>query len=794
MIRNFLITALRNFTKHKFFTFINITGLSVGMASCLLILSFVFHELSYDKFHSNHKNIYRICARGVIGDTKINQVYTTAKLPETLIMEFGEVVNAVRFRDRHDVKVQVDKDIYNESNIAAVDSTFFSVFNFALTKGASETALTEPNSMVITESTAKRYFGHEDPINKIVKVWESIDFKITGVMKDMPVNSHFHFDVLLSMSTFPEQLNDPWWNNNFKTYIVLSEGADPEALEAKFPEFIKKYVGEGKDDWEEWLASGNNWEYFLQPLSSIHLNSNLNGEFEANGNINYIYIFITAAVLIVIIASVNFMNLSTAKSEQRSKEVGLRKVIGSGKSLLIFQFLYEAIFMSITAFLMSVLLVLAALPWFNSFTGKAFVIWDMYNLTTIPYLLTGVLALGILSGLYPAFYLSSFRPIEVLKSSITGRNNGITLRGVLVVGQFVISIFLILGTLIVYRQLSFIQNANLGFNKEQIIILEGAEALAGKADVFKEKLLSNSNIKNVSTSNTIPGKGFMNWGCSAEGQDGWMTLNMNLTDYNFLETFEISMAQGRYFSNEFPSDSSAIIINESAQKVLNWEDPLQRKIHMINRDYHVIGVIKDYHYESLHSDVRPMGILMSTEVWHTNFASIKITGIDIPETLAFIESNWESITGDFPYQYSFFDQEYQQLYDNEIQTSNMFIFFAIIAIFIACLGLFALSAFVAEKRTKEIGIRKVNGAGINSILVMFSSGFTKWVLIAFIISVPLSYFVMQKWLQNFAYKVELSWWIFMIGGIAALIIALLTVSFQSIKAALKNPVDALRYE
>lgn len=794
MFRNFFVMTLRNFTKNKFFTFINIAGLSVGMASCLLILSFVFLELSYDKFHTNHKNIYRICAKGIIGDTKVNQVYTTAKLPETLKMEFGEVINAVRFRDRHDVKVQVEEQTFNESEIAAVDSTFFDVFSFPLVKGIAKSALVEPNSMVISETTAKRYFGDVDAISKVVKVRESIDFKITGVMKDMPGNSHFHFDVLLSMSTFPDQLNDHWWNNNFKTYIVLNEGASVDALEAKFPDFIKAHVGEGKDDWDEWLASGNNWEYFLQPLSSIHLTSNLNGEFEANGNINYIYIFITAAFLIVIIASVNFMNLSTARSEQRSKEVGLRKVIGSGKSLLVFQFLYEAVFMSFLAFLMSTLLVLAILPWFNTFTGKSFVIWDMYNMTTIPYLLLGVFILGILSGLYPAFYLSSFKPVEVLKSRIIRRRYGISFRGALVVGQFVISIFLILGTLVVYRQLNYLQNVNLGFNKEQIILLEGAQALKEKVDVFKEQLLSHSNIKHASISQTIPGRGFMNWGCAPEEKEGWMTLNVNLTDKNFLETYEMTMVDGRFFSDEFPSDSSAIIINENAQKILDWSDPLQRTIHMNNIEFHVIGVIKDYHYESLHSNVRPMGMMMASEGWHKNYVSIKIKGSEIPATLEFIESKWKSLTGGFPYQYSFFDQEYEQLYNNEAQTSNMFIFFAIIAVFIACLGLFGLSAFVAEKRTKEIGIRKVNGADINTILVLLSSGFTKWVTIAFILSLPLSYFIMQRWLQNFAYKVELSWWIFVIGGVIALFIALLTVSVQSIKAALKNPVDALRYE
>lgn len=794
MLRNFLTTALRNFTKHKFFTFINIAGLSVGMASCMLILSFVFHELSYDKFHANHKNIYRICARGMIGNTKVNQVYTTAKLPETLIMDFGEVINATRIYSRSNVKVLVGEEIYNENSIVGVDSTFFGIFDFPLLKGNPGDLLTEPNTMVISESTANRYFGDEDPLNKIVRLNESTDYKITGVMEDMPENSHFHFDILLSVVSFQSRLNDPWWNNNFKTYIVLNSGANPDELEAKFPAFIKKYVGEGKDDWDEWLASGNNWEYFLQPLASIHLNSSLNGEFEANGNINYIYIFITAAIFIVVIASVNFMNLSTAKSEQRSKEVGLRKVIGSGKPLLIFQFLFEAIMMSLLAFALSILIVLIVLPWFNAFTGKDFGIWDMYNMQTLPYLFAAVLALGVFSGLYPAFYLSSFKPIDVLKAKIGKRKNSVTLRGVLVVFQFSISIFLILGTMVVYNQLGFIQNKHLGFNKEHIIVIESADALKDKVETFKEQLRAHHTIKSVSTSQTLPGKGFMNWGCKVEGMDGWMTLNMNITDLDFLDTYEMTMAEGRFFSREFPSDSTAIIINENGRAVINWDDPLQKEISMNDQKFHVIGVISDFNYESLHTKVRPMAMIMFPKGWSPSFVSIKITGEDVQATLDFIASTWKTITGGFPYQYSFFDQEYQQLYDNEVQTSNMFIFFAVIAIFIACLGLFALSAFVAEQRTKEIGIRKVNGAGINNILVLLSSNFTKWVIIAFILSLPLCILVMQKWLQNFAYKVELHWWLFVIAGLSALFIALLTVSFQSIKAAIKNPVEALRYE
>jgi putative ABC transport system permease protein len=794
MIRNFFITTIRNFIKQRFFTLINISGLSVAIASCLLILSFVFHELSYDRYHANHHNIYRICARGMIGETKVNQVYTTAKLPETLMMEYGEVVDAVRILQRNNLKIHKDDRIYNESRIAAADSTFFRIFSFPLVRGNPGVVLTEPNTLVLSESTAKKYFGEEDPINKVLLLGGELGFKVTGIMKDMPENSHFHFDMLLSLYSFENRLSDHWWSNNFKTYIVLRADAEPKSLEAKFPEFIKKYIGEGKDTWDEWLASGNNWEYFLQPLGSIHLNSNLNGEFEANGNINYIYIFISAAFLIVIIASVNFMTLSTAKSEKRSREVGLRKVVGSGKGLLVLQFLFESIFMSIFAFVLSILLVYAALPWFNSFTGKSFGIFDIYNLQTVPYLIVGILVLGIISGLYPAFYLSSFKPMDILKSKIRKDPGGISLRGTLVVFQFVISIFLIIGTLVVYRQMSFIQNINLGFNKEQIVVLHGADALAGKVETFKEQLMSNHQIKNVASSQTLPGKGFMNWGCNVEGKDGNLTLNMNLTDFDFLNTYQLKMADGRFFSIAFISDSSAIIINKNAQKVLGWDDPLQKKINMNGNSYHVIGVVEDYLYESIHSAVRPMGMIMLPDSWPPNYISIKITGKDVPGTLRLIEDKWKEIAGGYPYQFSFFDQEYQKLYDNETQTSHMFIFFAIIAIFIACLGLFALSAFVAEQRTKEIGIRKVNGAGINNILILLSSGFTKWVMIAFVISIPLCFYIMHNWLENFAYRTTLQWWIFFIGGFVALVIAVITVSFQSVKAAIKNPVDALRYE
>ena len=764
------------------------------MASTILILSFVLHELSFDKFHDKADRMYRICARGVIGDTKVNQVYTTARLPEALKMEYAEVEETVRMLDRYNVKVRVGDKLFNESRIVLADSTFYQVFSFPLIKGDIDNVLNEPNTIVLSESTAKKYFGEEDPINQVIQLYESLDVKVTGVMADMPENSHFHFDLVGSVVSMPDRLNDVWWNNNFKTYIVLNKDADPAALESKFPAFIKKYLGEGNDDWDEWLEAGNNWQYFLQPITSIHLNSNLNGEFEPNGNINYIYIFISAAIFLLIIASVNFMNLTTAKSEKRAREVGLRKVVGSGKNLLIVQFLVESIIMSIGAFIFATIIITIALPAFNDFTGKSIGIWDIFNWSTAPILLIAVLLIGIFSGLYPALYLSSYKALEALKKKPKWGKKSFSFRGLLVVFQFVISIFMIIGTLVVYRQLNYLQNVNLGYSKDQIILIDGAGELGNNLQTFKEHLLANHSIIDVSASNTVPGKGFMNWGCNAEGIDDWLTLNMNLTDHDFLATYQMEMADGRFFSTEFPSDSSAIIINENALKLLEWEEPIEKKMNLNGRDYRIVGIIKDFHYESLHTEVRPMGMIMFPTGWNPNFISVKISGDQIPETFKYIEETWAERTNNYPFQYSFFDQEYQQLYENEQKTGNLFILFSIIAIFIASLGLFALSAFVAEQRTKEIGIRKVNGASVKHILVLLSSNFSKWVITAFIIAIPISFYVMNLWLQNFAYKSLIVWWLFPIAGLIALIIALLTVSYQSVVAAVKNPVDTLRYE
>jgi putative ABC transport system permease protein len=797
MFRNFLVSAIRNSIKQKFFTFINIAGLAIGIATSLLIIIFVQHELSYDRFHANADDIYRIYATGLIGDTKINQVFTCAPLPEALKMEYPEVVETVRIYDRHTRKVRKGSEIFNEQGVVAVDSNFFDFFSFPLIKGDPKTVLIKTNTMVISEKIANKYFPDQDPINQYLRLDESSDFLITGVMEDMPPNSHFHFDFILSVVSFESRLGDHWWNNNFKTYLQLQEGSLPEYTEEKFPEFIEKYIGQGEADWGKFIEAGNKWEFHLQPITSIHLTSHLNGEFEPNGNITYIYIFLSAAILILVVACINFMNLSTSRSEKRAREVGLRKVVGSGRSLLIIQFLSEALLLSLIAMLLAVILILLVLPLFNDLSGKDFTFIEIFNGQLIAWMIGAVVFLGIFSGFYPALFLSSFKPVSVLKGQSIRGGRSSSLRGFLVIFQFVISIFLIVGTIVVYKQLQFVQNKNLGYDKDKVIVLEGADILSDKSKFFIDQLTLNHHIQSVSSSNFIPGKGFQNWGCGPEGSDNWMTLNMMIVDQNFKETYKMEMAEGRFFSLDFPTDTLAIVINENANKLIGWDDPIGKTIGFgDNNNYKVVGIIKDFHYESLHEVIRPMGLMMLPHRWVRNpyYISIRVDGVEIRETIKYIEETWNHFSNGLPLQYSFFDQEYQKLYDNEVRTGKLFMAFSILAIFIACLGLMALSAYVAEQKTKEIGIRKVNGASVRNILTLLSMNFVKWVIMAFVISTPVTWLIMKNWLENFQYRISMGGWIFAMGGITALVIALLTISFQSITAAIKNPVESLRYE
>ena len=802
MIKIHFVAGIRKLLKDKFYTVINVAGLTIGMAGCLLVTLYIRDELSFDRFHEKSDRIYRICAMGSIGNTPINQVYTCAPLPSTLITDYPEVIQAVRISGKWDAVLNYGDKTFYEDQILAVDSTFFDVFSFPLLEGNPSRLLNEPNTVVITESTARKYFGTESPMDKLLNFitqGEENAVRVVGVVEDVPHNAHFHFNVLLSLCSFDFSRSENWWNNNFKTYLVLQEGSDYRELEAKLPDFIRKYLSGDIAQWDEWLKAGNYWKYILQPLEKIHLTSDLNGEFEPNGNIEYVYIFSVVGLIILLIACINFMNLSTARSASQAREVGVKKVAGASRTSIIIQFLTESLIYALLAGMVSILLIQLMLPFFNQLTQKEFSIQNVLTPSGILILLGLIAIIALAAGTYPAFYLSSFHPTVIFRGlSRTGRGKS-WLRAILVVFQFSLSIILMAGTFIVYAQLAYFQNKELGFSKEQIMILERPETLGQKVQSFKESLVQHSSIPWVTSSSAVMGIDFNNWGCHFEGHDEneWTTLNMFGVDHDFLNTFSMHMDTGRFFSRHFLTDSSGIVINQAAAKLFNTPDVIGKKITFGGQDdFHVIGVMQNFHYESFHQTIRPAAMILIPGIWgiHENFISIKINGRNIPETVRYIEKQWEAFTGGLPIQYSFFEREYDKLYQNEMRTGKVMTLFSFIAIFIASLGLLGLVAFTTEQRTKEIGIRKVQGASASRILIYLWKDFGKWILVATLIAIPVTWYLLSHWLQNFAYRIAFQWWSLALAAAIALVIAIITVSYQTIHAARANPAESLRYE
>lgn len=803
MIKNYFRVALRNIIKHKGFSFINILGLSTGIACSILIFLFVIHELSYDKFNEKADRIYRIAVRASIGDTKIHQTYSSSATFKKLLEDFPEIETGVKFLELGESPVILGDQTFYESRFFAVDATFFDIFTIPLIKGNPNTVLTEPNTMVISKNTALKYFGSTDAVGKILRAeniydFDNIDFKITGVSENVPANSHFHYDLLVSLASFPSMIDNPGWsNNNFISYVVLKEGISATWFNESLKEFARKHMGGERFD--AWVAQGNFWEYFLQPVTKIHLTSDLNGEFEANGNEAYVLIFTAITIIILLIACINFMNLSTAKSSLRAKEVGMRKVVGSGRGRLVAQFISESVLLSYIALAIGIVMVIVLLPLFETLVGRQLEIHFFDNFVVIPSLLSLGLIVGVISGSYPAFILSSFKPITALKGKTIGSKSGSWLRNILVIFQFAISIILIIGTLTIDRQLQFFQNKKIGFDKEQVCIIRNPGSLGNNLIPYKEALYQLSDVINVSGSNTLPGRSFSNRGFGAEGFDEPFTLNICVCDYDFQKTLKLELAQGRFFAKDFVSDSQAAVINEKAVELLGWDDPIGKRIYYngeARKYFTVIGVIKDYHYESLHQGIRPMTLLLSSERNPEGefFISARLDTGNMPETIKNIEAIWKEFAPGMPFEYSFLDEDYDKLYMNERQTRKLFSIFSFLAIFIACLGLFGLASFIADRKTKEIGIRKILGASVMGIVRILNRGFVKWVLIANLIAWPVAWFVMDRWLQNFAFRIDLSWWMFVLASALAIVIALITVSFQTVKAALKNPADSLRYE
>ena len=810
MVTNYLKIAFRNIIRNKGYSFINIAGLAIGICCCILILLYVQDELSYDRQYEKANRTYRVFIRGVLaGGAEMNMAITTAPLAHTLLQEYPEVEQVTRFRNFGFPVVRYQDKVFSEERFFWADSTFFEVFTLKFLRGNPKTALTQPNTVVLTRSTAEKYFGEEDPIGKSLNTDNRRDYLVTGVVEDVPHNSHLHFDFLGSLASYDDSRNPFWLSNNYYTYLVLRQGESPEELEGKLDDVVRKYVGPALlqiagINYDQMVEAGGSYGFFLQPLTAIHLYSDLDYEIEPNGDARYVTIFAVIALAILLIACVNFMNLATARSSSRAREVGIRKTVGSSRMQLVRQFLAETIFMSMLAVALAALLVEFVLPLFNALTRKNLDIHYFDNITTLPVLLGLALLVGLVAGSYPAFFLAAFKPIAVLKASPlgSGASRSSFLRTGLVVSQFAISIVLITGTLVVHKQLQYIQNKKLGFNKEQILVVQKTDDIGERVHGFVHELRQHASVVNVSNSTHLFGKPFNSNAhlmAGASGEETHILWEMSV-DYDFLDTYEIEMADGRFLSREFLTDSSAIVINETAVKAFGLTDPVGKVLVQLGRtqdeakNHTIIGVMKDVHFESLHQRIRPMSVKLFRRGMLGRYVSVRLTSGNIGNTRALIEETWHKFAGPQAFESVFFDQDFARLYDNEKTTGRVLTVFAALAIFIACLGLLGLASFTAEQRTKEIGIRKVLGASVPNVVFLLSREFAKWVLAASVLAWPVAWYMLNGWLDNFAYRTMLEPANFVLAGLAALVIALLTVSYQTIRVAIANPVKALRCE
>lgn len=810
MIKNYIRIAIRNLFKHRGFSLINIIGLTVGLTICLLILLFIKDELSYDKYNQNYDRIYRVQLHGRISNSDFDMAVSCAPIGPTLKNELPEVENFARLHAFGIPVIRYKDKVFSEDRFFWADSTVFDVFSFGFIRGNPKTALVKPQSVVLTESMAKKYFGNDDPLGKLLNMDNRIDYIVTGVIKDIPKNSHFHFDFLGSLTSYSGIMQDQrWLSNNEYTYILLKKGTTYNDIKNKMENVVLKYVGPQVKlalgiSLEQLKKSGAMYRYTLQPLTDIHLRSHLDNEIEPNSDIQYVYIFALIALGILLIACINFMNLATARSAMRAKEVGIRKTLGSTKPQLIAQFIFESILMSAIAVFLAAFLAELFLPLFNDITGKNIVFGLTDSFTFLPVFILFAIFVGFLAGSYPAFFLSAFDPVTVLKGNKLKGGKNSWLRSTLVISQFAVSIMLIIGTFIVKEQLDYIQNKKLGFNKDQVVLVKKTDDIGSQIETFKKELENNQSILSVSNSNTYPGGDFGNSAYTAGGQSGDKSqLIMQMaSDYNFAETYQIPMLEGRFYSREHPSDTlDALVVNEETVKIFGIKDPIGKKLIAVgnnpenSRTYTIIGVTKNFNFESLHSKIRPLAIhLFNPGRGFGRYTAVRIASGDIKNTLNYISGKWHKLAGAQAFEYSFFDQEFAKLYTSEQRIGKLFTTFSVLAIIIACLGLFGLVAFITERRTKEIGIRKVMGASIKEIVFLLSKEFSKWVLLANIIAWPLAYYFMENWLKEFAYRIDIPVLLFPLSGLGVLLVSLLTVSSLTFRAARANPAKSLKYE
>ena len=799
MFQNYFKVALRNILKHKFFSAINILGMTIGITACLMIVLYVNDELSYDKFHRNADRIYQVGLHGKIAGQDIHTATTCPPLFEAMVNEIPEVESSIRLSPYYGKPaIKYDDKAFTEERVIFVDSNFFQFFTYKLLEGDPQTALLEPNTLVFSESLAKKYFGNESALGKIVTVGNAnTSYKVTGVVEDSPSNSHFQYNVLLSAASSEQLKRTVWLNNNLFTYFLLRENANIESVNQKYAGLVEKYVGPEIERFmgislKQMQGQGGEYGYYSTKITDIHLHSTSADDMEPGGNIMYIYFFTGIGIFIIVIACINFMNLSTARSAGRAKEVGLRKTLGSLRGQMIGQFLAESMMYSFAAVVLSLALCYFLLPQFNLLAGKQL---GMHVLLS-PMFIGGAFALvifvGFVAGSYPAFYLTSFNAVEVLKGKVRSGMKSKGVRSFLVVCQFALSIFLIIFTLVVYEQIGYMQEKNLGIDKENILVLQNANRLGTNKDAFKNALAQENGIVKVSyTNNTFPGVNNTTV-FKATGSEQDHIMGVYYADYDHLDVMKIELKEGRFFSKDFPSDSTAIILNEAAVREFGFTDAVGQELYYApNEEYlRVVGVIKDFNFESFKDEVRPLSIRLTE---NSNSLLVRYNGS--PQALiSNLEDLWKANASNEPLEFTFLDQEFDQLFRAEQRMGTLFSIFSCLAIFIASLGLFALAAFTSEQRTKEIGIRKAMGASVFGLTLLLSKEFTRLVIIAFVPAAIVGWWVSNQWLGSFAYRIDVSPWIIVMSGLGAIVIAWITVSYQSIKAAAINPVQSLRYE
>ena len=800
MISNYIKTAWRNLNRQKTFTSINIVGLAIGLASCLLISIYVIDELSYDRFHNNAERIVRVVFKGEVPGGEIKEANVMPPTAKAIKSEMPEVEETTRLVQAGRPIILMNGKKFNEEEMAFVDPNFFDVFSFPITQGKAGNGFQNPNSIILTESVAKKYFGTVDVIGKEVVIKDSDKpFKIFAIAKDLPRNSHIQFDIFASMASYPNEKSTSWMESGFYTYAVLKEGTNYKALESKLPTLFEKYAGPQFPaafgmSFKDYQKNGK-LGLHLQPLTDIHLHSDFNIDMSAPGDIRYVYIFSAIAVFMLIIASINFMNLSTASASKRSKEVGIRKVLGSGRKALTIQFLTESILLTFFSLVLALILSFLMLPAFNQLSGKELNIDFFSNWWILPLLLSIWLVVGLLAGSYPAFFLSSFKPVSVLKGKILPDNRGLGLRSGLVVFQFFISIGLIICTAVLYKQLDYIQHKKLGYDKNQVLVLQ-TWPLGKNEEVFKQKLMQDSRVLHVTNSPYVPaGSTFSNnfFVHPMEKPDQLVKALRYDIDDQYIPTLGIEMSVGRNFSKEYGTDSLSAIINETAATAFGWKEDAIGKT-LVNGDHKqltIVGVVKDFHFKSLHERISPLVMVMNN-----NFGNliIKTKNADVAELLATIKTTYDSLNPELPFSSSFLDERINNTYQIERKTGYLLGLFTGLTIFVACLGLFGLATFTANQRTKEIGIRKVLGASEVGIVQLLVKDFIKLIVIALVIASPIAWTLMNKWLSDFAYRIEIQWWVFLLAGFVAVFIAIMTVSWQALRAAMANPVKSLREE